>query len=153
LLAGDILGLSQPALALTVPDQPSDTDDGLLALDEVLQLKLPQTELVVLSACNTAGGDGSGEALSGLARAFFFAGAKALLVSYWSVDDAATQALMTETFTRYGRDVRLPAAEALRGGMQVLIARAETGGHAYFAHPYAWAGFFLVGEGSQRQPE
>ena len=153
LLAGDLQGLAQPGLVLTLPTVPSDDDDGILSLEDVLQLKLTHTDWVILSACNTAAGDGSGEALSGLARAFFFAGAKALLVSYWSVDDAATQALMTETFTRYGRDRRLPATEALQGGMQGVIAQAETGGHGYFAHPYAWAGFFLVGEAGQRQPE
>jgi CHAT domain-containing protein/tetratricopeptide (TPR) repeat protein len=150
LLAGELMGLSQPALALTMPEHPTAEDDGLLTLEEVLQLKLPQTELVVLSACNTAGGDGSGEALSGLARAFFFAGAKALLVSYWSVDDAATQLLMTKTFTRYAHDRRMSPANAVRQGMLDVMVQPMNSTQKYFGHPYAWAAFFLVGEGTQR---
>jgi CHAT domain-containing protein len=147
LLAGDLLGLSQPALALTVPDIPSEEDDGLLTLEEVLELKLRQTELVVLSACNTAGGDGSGESLSGLARAFFFAGAKALLVSYWSVDDAATQRLMTETFSHYAKDRQGSPAEALRQGMLGVMGKTAGPEQKYFTHPYAWASFMVVGAG------
>ena len=64
-------------------------------------LNLTSTEWVVLSACNTGAADGSGEGLSGLARGFFFAGAPTLLVSHWSVDDRATQALMTDVFEGY----------------------------------------------------
>lgn len=149
LLAGEIMGLTQPALVLTPPDTPTNQDDGLLSLDDVLQLKLPHTDLVILSACNTAGDDGSGESLSGLARGFFFAGAKGLLVSQWSVDDEATRALMTEILTRYGKE-HLAPAEALRQGMLAVMAEATSNPeHAYFAHPFAWAAFFLVGEGRQ----
>lgn len=147
LLAGELRGLTQPALVLTVPEVSSEEDDGLLTLEEVLQLKLPNTDWVVLSACNTAGGDGSGEGLSGLARAFFFAGARALLVSYWSVDDRATQTLMAEVFRRYGQKGQVPPAEALRQGMLAMLAQAEKDRErAYFAHPFAWASFLLVGE-------
>src|SRR5262249_42365199 len=80
LVAGEVKGLAEPALALTLPRDPSELDDGLLTASEVAQLKL-NAEWVVLSACNTAAGDKPGaEALSGLARAFFYAGARALLV-------------------------------------------------------------------------
>lgn len=148
LLAGELRGLSQPALVLTPPSQPSDMDDGLLSLEDVLQLRLPNTEWVILSACNTAGGDGSGESLSGLARAFFFAGARGLLVSQWSVDDRATQELMTQIFQRYGAAHSVPPAEALQQGMLALLQLSNTNpDRAYFAHPFAWASFFLVGEG------
>ena len=149
LLAGEISGLMQPALVLTIPEASSQEDDGLLTLEEVLQLKLPHTDWVILSACNTASGDGSGESLSGLARAFFFAGARALLVSYWSVDDQATQQLMTEVFRRYGHSDNLSQypAEALRQGMVAMLEQAQKDPEkAYFAHPYAWASFLLVGE-------
>ena len=95
LLAGEVQGVTQPSLVLTPPTVPTDDNDGLLSMEDVLQLRLPNTDWVVLSACNTAGGDGSGESLSGLARAFFFAGAKGLLVSQWSVDDLATKELMS----------------------------------------------------------
>ncbi|MEQ1845527.1 MAG: tetratricopeptide repeat protein, partial [Nitrospira sp.] len=93
LLAGEVHGLTQPALVLTPPAVVTEENDGLLSMEDVLQLKLPKTDLVILSACNTAGDNGSGESLSGLARAFFFAGAKGLLVSQWSVDDEATKTL------------------------------------------------------------
>jgi CHAT domain-containing protein len=146
LLAGDLKGLTQPALVLTPPPMPSEQDDGLLALEDILGLKLPSTDWVILSACNTAAGDGSGEGLAGLARAFFFAGARSLLVSHWSVEDRATQALMTEVFRRFAGDKTMPRAEALRQGMLGLMASGY-GPTAYFAHPFAWAPFFLVGDG------
>jgi CHAT domain-containing protein len=89
LVAGDIAGLAEPSLALTLPKQPTELDDGLLTASEVAQLKL-NADWVVLSACNTAAADKPGaQALSGLARAFFYAGARALLVSHWSVDSQA----------------------------------------------------------------
>jgi CHAT domain-containing protein len=150
LLAGEVQGLTQPALVLSLPEKPTEEDDGLLAMDEILQLKLSHTSWVILSACNTGAGDGSGEGLTGLARAFFFAGAKALLVSQWSVDDLATQELMTQIFQRYGRDKQVSPAEALRQGMLALLKYGTTESHHHFAHPYAWAAFFLVGEGTAR---
>ena len=146
LLAGEMKGLTQPALVLTPPTTPSEEDDGLLALEDVLGLRLPNSDWVILSACNTAAGDGSGEGLAGLARAFFFAGARSLLVSHWSVEDRATEALMTEVFRRHARDKAMPRAEALRQGTLALMAQAQ-GPTAYFAHPFAWAPFFLVGDG------
>jgi CHAT domain-containing protein len=146
LLAGDLKGLTQPALVLTPPAMPSEQDDGLLALEDILGLKLTSTDWVILSACNTAAGDGSGEGLAGLARAFFFAGARSLLVFHWSVEDRATQALMTEVFRRFAADKTMPRAEALRQGMLALMA-SDQGQTAYFAHPFAWAPFFLVGDG------
>jgi CHAT domain-containing protein len=103
---------------------PSERDDGLLGLEDILALKLVNTEWVILSACNTAAGDSSGEGLAGLVRAFFFAGARALLVSHWSVDDQATRALMTEVFRRQVRDPGASRAEALRQGLLGLMASA-----------------------------
>ena len=83
LVPGDLDGLTQPALALSAPDVAGVEGDGLLTLDEILALRL-DADWVVLSACNTASGQGAGaEAISGLGRAFFYAGARALLVSHW----------------------------------------------------------------------
>ena len=150
LLAGELQGLTQPALVLTPPSSPTDEDDGLLSLEDILHLNLARTTWVILSACNTAGGEDSGDNLTGLARAFFFAGAKALLVSQWSVDDRATQFLMTETFKYYAGNTSNTPAQALRRGMLAVMAEATSNPeHAYFAHPFAWAAFFLVGEGRQ----
>ncbi len=147
LLAGELRGLSQPALVLTPPATLTEQDDGLLSMEEILQWHLPATEWVVLSACNTGGSDRSGEGLSGLARAFFYAGAKTLLVSQWSVDDRATQHLMSEVFRRYGGEQTLSPAVALQQGMLALMRHTSEAETAYFAHPYAWAPFFLVGAG------
>lgn len=147
LLAGQLNGLVEPALVLTIPARPTQEDDGLLTMGEILDFQLPQVDWVILSACNTAGGDGSGQGLSGLARAFFFAGAKALLVSHWSVDDRATQALMTEVFQLFGQNSTLSKSAALRDGMLKVMEQGKEGSFPYFSHPYAWAPFFLVGEG------
>lgn len=97
LVAGDIKGLGEPSLALSIPDQPTELDDGLLTASEVAQLKL-NADWVVLSACNTIAGDKPGaEALSGAARSFFCAGARALLVSHWGADSEAATRLTTST--------------------------------------------------------
>ena len=79
-------GLAEPALVLSLPVTATAFDDGLLTSSDVAQLRL-NAEWVVLSACNTAaGGKPGAEALSGLARPFFYAGARALLVSHWPVE-------------------------------------------------------------------
>ena len=140
-------GLRSRRWCLLPPTRPSDEDDGLLSMEDILQLRLTNTAWVILSACNTAGGDGSGEGLSGLARAFFFAGAKALMVSQWSVDDRATQALMTQVFQRYSGGTSGYSAEALRQGMIAVMSQKVNIEEIYFAHPFAWAPFFLVGDG------
>ena len=146
LLGGEVEGLREPALVLTPPAQATNADDGLLRLEDIVGLNLTNTEWVVLSACNTGAADGTGEGLSGLARGFFFAGAPTLLVSHWSVDDRATQALMTNVFEGYAKNQAARRAELVRQGMLRLMSEAQ-GGTAYWAHPFAWAPFFLVGEG------
>lgn len=153
LLAGELQGIRQPALVLTPPEIPTDDNDGLLSMEDIFDLKLHATEWVILSACNTAGADGSGESLSGLSRAFFFAGAQALLVSQWSVDDGATKELMEQVFQRYSKVPSMPPSRALREGMVALFEEAAR--HiekSYFAHPYAWAPFILVGDGGGSFP-
>jgi CHAT domain-containing protein len=136
--------LQEPALLLTPPPAPTELDDGLLTASEIAQLKL-NADWVVLSACNTAGaGGGSGEALSGLARAFFYAGARALLVSHWAVDSDAAVLLTTRAFAELKQSPAIGRAEALRRAMQAVIqdrSRPEA------AHPTFWAPFVVVGEG------
>src|SRR5215468_4940474 len=83
-----------------------------------------------------------GDALSGLARAFFYAGARALLVSHWYVDSNATVALITKTFDALKADPKIGRAEALRGAMQASVAGGDR-----TAHPSVWAPFVVVGEG------
>ena len=98
-MAGEISGLNEPGLVLTPPEKPSEEDDGFLAASEIATLDL-NADWVLLSACNTAAADGApgAEGFSGLARAFFYAGARTLLVSHWSVYSTAAVALTTGTF-------------------------------------------------------
>jgi CHAT domain-containing protein len=145
LVAGEIKGLAEPSLALTLPKQPSDTDDGLLTASEVAQLKL-NADWVVLSACNTIAGDKPGaEALSGLARAFFYAGARALLVSHWAVESNAAMRLTTSTFDIMKKDPTLGRAEALR---RAMLAYMNDAANPLNAYPALWAPFVVVGEGA-----
>jgi CHAT domain-containing protein len=147
LVAGDIAGLGEPSLALTLPKQPTELDDGLLTASEVAQLKL-NADWVVLSACNTAAADRPGaEALSGLARAFFYAGARALLVSHWSVDSDAATRLTTSTFAIMTADPKLGRAEALRDAM---LAYMNDRGSPLNAYPAFWGPFSIIGEGAAR---
>ena len=150
LLAGETELLSaakaEPSLILTPPATPSEEDDGLLTASEVSQLRL-DADWVVLSACNTASAATDkldAEALSGLARAFFYAGARALLVSHWAVDSSATVKLVTKAFDDLNKNPELGRARALRQSMLALI---ETGGLG--AHPTMWAPFVVVGEGAR----
>jgi CHAT domain-containing protein len=149
LLPGDLQCKTEPALALTPPASPSAGEDGLLDASEVAQLNL-DADFVVLSACNTAAPDGRllGEALSGLARGFFYAGARGLLVSHWAVASQPTVALTTGLFTEYTKNRSRGRAEALRRAQQSLWQQAAT------AHPALWAPFVLVGDGGPeaRQP-
>ncbi len=147
LVAGDVKGVAEPSLVLSIPKQPSEFDDGLLTASEVAQLKL-NADWVVLSACNTIAGDKPGaEALSGLARSFFYAGARALLVSHWAVDSEAATRLATSTFDRLKADPKLGRAEALRQAMLAYLNDASSPRNAY---PALWAPFALIGEGAAR---
>ena len=145
LVAGEITGLKEPALVLTPPPKPTDQNNGLLGTDDILRLKLEKNNWLILSGCNTGASDGSGEGLSALVRAFFYAGAKSLLVSQWSVDDAATERLMTSTLSSYTKHKEVSRGEALRMAM-LQVMRSARGNNAYYAHPFAWASFFIVGE-------
>ena len=141
--AGQVTGIDEPGLILTPPEVPADKDDnGYLAASEISELKL-DADWVVLSACNTATGQSAGgEALSGLARAFFYAGARALLVSHWSVREQAAVGLVTKALADTAADKRLGRAEAMR---RAMLALADSNDPAK-AHPAYWAPFVVVGE-------
>lgn len=136
---------AEPALLFTPPDKATDEDDGLLSASEIARLKL-DADWVIMSACNTAGGDKPGaEALSGLAKAFFYAGARALLVSHWPVDSYAATMLTSRTFAEMRRDTSIGRAEAFRRAMLALIDDSK---QPRTAHPSVWAPFVVVGEGA-----
>lgn len=142
LISGELQGLAEPALALTPPATPTAGDDGLLTAGEIAGLTL-SADWVILSACNTAAGNGEGaEGLSGLARAFFAAGAQALLVSHWPVRDDAAARLTSVAFAEINGTPGLRKAEALRRSMIRLL---EDDSDPTLAHPFAWAPFFVVG--------
>ncbi len=135
----DFAGLSEPALVLTTPTHPRGDDDGLLTASEIAALKI-DADWVILSACNTAGGNGVGSpAYSGLASAFLAAGARALLVSHWPVRDDAAAALTVATLRGY--QAGLSRDEALRRAMRALMHDRTIRGAA---HPAVWAPFVLI---------
>jgi CHAT domain-containing protein len=153
LVPGDLDGLTQPALALSAPEVADVDGDGLLTMDEILGLRL-NADWIVLSACNTASGHGAGsDALSGLGRAFFYAGARTLLVSNWPVETTSARELTTDLFRRQKRNPELTRARALQAAMTALIdgpgfvdRQTDTAIFSY-AHPIFWAPFTLVGDG------
>jgi CHAT domain-containing protein len=151
LMPGDLKGLTQPALALTAPKVAGIEGNGLLTMEEVMALRL-DADWVILSACNTGAGTSVGaEALSGLGRAFFYAGARALLITNWSVDSDSARELVADIFDRQAHDPSLSRSEALRQAMMQLVdagGYSEDGRIQYsYAHPLFWAPYSLVGEG------
>ncbi len=152
LVAGELDGLHQPALALSAPSVTGGSGDGLLTLEKILALKL-DADWVVLSACNTGAGDGAGaEAASGLGRAFFYAGTRAILVTNWSVHSQSARDLVTDLFRRQAADSKLSRAEALREAMTGLMdgpGFTDDKGKTVFtyAHPLFWAPYSLIGDG------
>jgi CHAT domain-containing protein len=149
-LAGQVQGVDEPGLVLTPPaskitDGPAlDRDDGFLTASEVASLKL-DAQWVILSACNSAGAaEGTAQPLSGLARAFFYAGARALLVSHWAVESDAAVELTTRAFAELENDPKIGRSEAFRRSIRHLILASRPAN----AHPSAWAPFVVVGEGA-----
>ncbi len=142
-MADDFKGLPESALVFSPPQRASETDDGLLTASEVAQLKL-NAELVILSATSTAASDGTpdAEGVSTLARAFFYAGDRALLATHWAVPSDATLKLVTRTLRERARGAG--NAEALRRAMLPLMNGED---RLSFAHPSYWAPFMVVGEG------
>jgi CHAT domain-containing protein len=149
---GELNGLTQPALALSAPDISSSEGDGLLTMEEILALRL-DADWVVLSACNTGSGAGAGaEAASGLGRAFFYAGTRALLVTNWSVHSQSARDLTTDLFRRQHADQTLSRGEALRRAMMALMdgpGFIGPDGKTVFtyAHPLFWAPYSIIGDG------
>jgi CHAT domain-containing protein len=155
LVPGELDGLAQPALALTAPAVADSDGDGLLTMEEILALKL-DADWVVLSACNTGAGAVAGaEAASGLGRAFFYAGTRALLLTNWSVHSQSARELITDLFKRQADDPKLARGEALRQAMMALLdgpgyLGADGKTEFAYAHPLFWAPYSIVGDGGAR---
>jgi CHAT domain-containing protein len=155
LVPGELNGLTQPALALSSPAVTGGDGDGLLTMEEILGLKL-DADWVVLSACNTGAGAGAGaEAASGLGRAFFYAGTRALLVTNWSVHSQSARELVTDLFKRQADDPKLTRGEAMRRAMMALVdgpgyLGADGKTEFAYAHPLFWAPYSIIGDGGAR---
>ena len=134
--------------------------DALLETSEIVGLSL-DAELVVMSACDTSAGAGlasealtgfrgvggsyaaGGESLNGLARSFFYAGARNVLSTHWSVDDIATQELMVGFYSAAAADGNVGIAEAMRLAEETQIAGGK------HSHPFFWAPFATIGDGAR----
>lgn len=151
LMAGEVEGAAEPGLVFTPPAKPSEGDDGLLTASEVAALKL-NADWVILSACNTAAGDGSQGApgLSGLARAFFYAGARNLLASHWPVRDDVAARMTVRTIEIARDNPALSRAEAFAQAMREIRSDiSQDSDSDTLAHPNAWAPFTLIGDGAR----
>ena len=155
LLPGDLDGLVQPAVALSAPTKALGTgkNDGLLTMGEIMGLDL-NADWVVLSACNTGAASGKGAtAVSGLGQAFFYAGARSLLVSHWPVETTSAKEITTGLFDRQTKDKSLTRAIALNETVKELINnktyKDKSGEDVFsYAHPVFWAPFTVVGDGA-----
>jgi CHAT domain-containing protein len=147
LLGGDFSGVAEPSLALTLINNPPGRD-GFLTMSKVLGLDL-NSEMVILSACNTSGkGDkaGSGEGFAGLTRSFMYAGTRSILVTHWSVESQAARDLMVDTFKDMQKEAK---PEALRDAKLKMKSSTRQMGkeNLSLSHPFFWAPFVMVGEG------
>lgn len=142
-LAGELAGTSEPGLVLTPPAEATREDDGFLSLSEIAGLKL-DADLVILSACNTGASDGRprAESLSGLARGFFNAGARSLLVTHWTIPSDSAVRSTSGLVTARSRDPRMDWADALR---EATLAIIDKEGPAEWAHPSFWGAYVAIG--------
>ncbi len=137
-LPHEVIGVVQPALVMAHP-----YPDDFVTSDDVLGLSL-DADFVALSACNTGEGPRNpGEGISGMTRAFLYAGTPAISVTLWDVDDAAA-AILTPAFFA-GMSGRAPASDALRAAKLKLLRSADPA----LMHPYAWAPTVIFGDGNR----
>ena len=131
-----LAGASRTLSGHAIPDLQSN-DNGVLTAYEAMNLSLEGTDLIILSACETGLGDvRAGEGVYGLQRAFQVAGARALIMSLWKVDDVATQLLMTNFYTYWAK-----------GGSKLKAFRqAQLKLMAQYKDPYYWGAFVMMGE-------
>lgn len=143
LLPTDLKCQPGPSIVVSFPANSPNAEAGFLRPADIEKLKL-DAELVVLSACNTAGPNAqTGESLSGLARAFFRAGAHGVLVTHWSIASGAAVPLMVNTF-----GAASDTAQALRQAQLQMIDTAGSGNNPIeLSYPNFWAAFTIIGDG------
>lgn len=144
LLPTELACLNQPAILASTPTS-GEARGALITAEDVVGMRL-NADMVVLSACNTAGPDGksAGEAFSGLARAFFFAGTRGLIATHWSVADESTALMMLNTVLAVANGQAGPAA--LRAQQLGMVSEAGQGELPdRWAHPFYWAPFVFAG--------
>jgi CHAT domain-containing protein len=145
LLPSELNCQNQPAIVTSAPAGAVDISGALLDSSQIANLNL-DAEAIILSACNTGGaGNGAAESLSGLARSFFYAGSRSLMVTHWDTDDQTAAKLVAATL----RNLR----EAPHDGIAGALTRAQLDYLAdpaidpFFKHPTFWAPFAVIGEG------
>ncbi|GAB5487148.1 MAG: hypothetical protein Pars2KO_07180 [Parasphingorhabdus sp.] len=151
LLPEELDGLNEPALVFTPPERSTSQDDGVLSASEATELKL-DARWVILSACNTATaqGNGGGDSLSSLSRAFLYAGAKSLMASNWRVGDEETAILTVETIKADRKAPDRGRALALKEAMRIVRTGKRIDGTAViewkpeWVHPASWAPFIHI---------
>ena len=140
-ISGALVGLNEPFLVLTPPDEASEVNDGLLTMTEIMALNT-NADLVVLSACNTAAGDMPGtEGFSGLAKSFFISGSKSILVSNWYVETYSAQELVINLFKNIKEHPELTVSENFKTTMIEQLGKDKDK-----SHPLFWAPFIIVGK-------
>ena len=153
LLPAELRCQDEPAIVTSAPPRAANAAGALLTASKIAGLDL-DADTIILSACNS-GGPGnstSGESLSGLSRAFFFAGARSMLVTHWSINDQASAFLIADTLRRMAAHEGGGLAGALRAAQVGIIGRAGKDLPAALAHPFFWAPFALIGEGRSGSP-
>lgn len=144
LAPSQVPGLTQHSLALA--QEPGQALPSLLELSDVVGLEL-DADWVLLSACNTSSADRvGGDSLSGLARGFFFAGARSLLVTHWEVESNSAAEITTRTIDRWARNRQLNRAQALQQTSIDMIESRHT--PTRWSHPAYWAPYALIGSGT-----
>jgi CHAT domain-containing protein len=151
LLPAELRCQDEPAIVTSAPTGAVNATGALLTTSNIVSLNL-DADLVILSACNSGGPGGStaGESLSGLARAFFYAGARALLVTHWSVNDQAAAYLVVDTLHRLQTAPQAGLAVALQQSELSMLNAAGHGMPAAIAHPFFWAPFAVTGDAGAR---
>jgi CHAT domain-containing protein len=150
-LPSEIACQPEPAILASTPPSAPDAAPALLTASSIVNLDL-DADLVILSACNSGGPGGTtaGESLSGLARAFFYAGARSLLVTHWAVDDRMAAYLVAKTLAEMRGG--LGPSQALRAAQLSILTDAGRGLPEDAAHPFFWAPFAVIGEGGAVRP-